>query len=96
MNSMIEIPENVPETAKLLKGVGASSWFYIEKLNSLKNTFRVIRYSMKGEIECDVKMINTSHHVLKLTKPYEITFVSHCGQCTIIQNNKTILLKDSE
>ena len=40
---------NIEENAQILKGIGASCWFYIEKE---KNAYRIKRYSEEGKIEC--------------------------------------------
>jgi len=84
------LPLNLPDTAQWLAGQGAGSWFYIEKTDIDKRHFKILRYSPNGELECN--RIYNSIMPLDITKPYQFSYLSHCALCTIIQNNKKIIL----
>ena len=82
---MINKPKNISKKAQLLKGVGASSWFEI----SLENEkYRIKRYCEEGELECS-RLFTSSPEGFEINNEYEFTYISHCKECTIFQNNKT-------
>lgn len=83
-------PDNLPETAQWLAGQGAGSWFYIEESGDKKHHFKIMRFSPKGELECN--RVYKSIMPLHITEPYRFSYLSHCALCTIIQNNKKIIL----
>ena len=79
-------PLNVPESSKFLRGVGESAWFYIEA-DSVDNEFIISRYTTEGKLECkNTFSLKTKGFIL--TEDFEMTYVSHCTKCTIIQNKK--------
>ena len=81
----MEKPKNISGKAQLLTGVGASSWFEIN-LENLR--YRIKRYSEEGELECS-RLFNVNREGFDINTKYEFTYISHCKECTIIQNNKT-------
>ena len=77
---------NIPEKAQWLSGtVGSGSWFFIF---FEKNQYRIQRFSPEGIIECD-RLFRVDDSTFDLHIDYKFTFLSHCKQCTIIQNNIT-------
>lgn len=80
----MEKPKNISGKAQLLTGVGASSWFEITKENS---AYRIKRYSEEGELECS-RIFSVDSDEFNIDTDYEFTYISHCKQCKIIQNNK--------
>ena len=80
-------PNNISKNAQLLTGIGASSWFEISKEG---DKFRIKRYSEEGELECS-RIFSTNSNEFDLYKKYEFTYISHCKQCKIIQDNKTFI-----
>ena len=85
---MKDRPKNISVSAQLLKGIGASSWFDITEE---KQGYRIIRYSENGEVECDSLFIISGEENFDINKRFEFTYISHCKECTIIQNNKKIV-----
>lgn len=83
-------PENLPSNVKWLSGEGAGSWFLIQGHN-INNLYEVYRYSPKGSVECTG--IFESNHCIDLDKDYSLTYPSHCEQVTVLQYDKTIILK---
>ncbi len=81
---MIKIPKNISKKAQLIEGVGASSWFTISKEKTL---YRIERYSLEGELECS-KTFRVEPKTFDINTKYRFTYLSHCKQCTIIQENK--------
>ena len=78
-------PANIEETAQLLKGIGASSWFTIK---SEGNLYRIERFSLEGELECS-RPFRTELDTFDINQEYQFTYISHCKECTILQNNQT-------
>jgi hypothetical protein len=75
--------DSIPIESQWLSGsVGSGSWFFIEKETS---NYRIIRYSPDGIIECR-GIFNTKKNGFEIGKPYRFTFLSHCKECAIIQN----------
>ena len=75
----------ISKKAQLIKGLGASSWFTI----SVEKTFyRIERFSEDGKLECS-RLFRAQPNTFDIELPYRFTYLSHCKQCTIIQNNKT-------
>ncbi len=79
-----QIPKNVPENAQWLTGVGAGSWFSLIMEN---NAYRIQRFSPEGEVECS--RLFTTEGDFDMNKKYQFTYISHCKECTIIQNEIT-------
>ena len=85
-------PLNIPESSKFLIGVGESAWFYLEVTDD-KNTFIISRYTTTGELECKSKFTLQTKG-FNLAEDFEMTYVSHCTKCTVIQSsNKYSFIK---
>ncbi|MDA9808288.1 hypothetical protein N9B89_02780 [Flavobacteriales bacterium] len=78
-------PENISEKAQLISGIGASSWFTIKQENEY---FRIERFSPDGELECS-RLFDVTPSSFDVKQPFEFTYLSHCKECTIIQNEVT-------
>ena len=78
-------PANIEETAQLLKGIGASSWFAIKSEGDL---YRIERFSADGELECS-RLFRENTNTFDINHKSEFTNISHCKECTIIQNEIT-------
>ncbi len=78
-------PQKISGKAQLIKGNGASSWFTIVEENEL---FRIERFSTDGELECS-RLFAVTPSSFDVKQPFEFTYLSHCKQCTIIQNEIT-------
>ena len=84
MKSKIHI--NIPKKAQWLSGtVGSGSWFSIAEEG---NKYRIQRFSPEGKLECD-RLFTTDNITFDLNIDYQFTFLSHCKECTIIQNEIT-------
>ena len=77
-------PANIEETDQLLKGIGASSWFTIISEGDL---YRIERFSPEGELECS-RLFRAEPNTFDINHEYEFTYISHCKECTILQNNQ--------
>ena len=78
-------PVNIKETAQLIKGIGASSWFTIKPEGNL---YRIERFSLEGELECS-RLFKAELDTFDINHEYKFTYISHCKECTILQNNQT-------
>ena len=85
-------PQNISHKAQLIKGMGASSWFTIAEENEL---FRIERFSPAGELECS-RLFKVSPQNFDIHQDYKFTYISHCKQCTIIQNELTYTFHTNE
>ena len=85
-------PENIEETAQLLIGIGASSWFHISKE---KENYRITRHSEKGKLECS-RIFTVNDSTFNINKPFKFAYISHCKECNILQNNKTYNFKTED
>lgn len=83
----------VPENATFLDGTGSRAWFCLEAFNA-KDTFIVSRYNSLGIM--DFKGVFKSSRNLDLATPYKFIYNSNCLYCTIIQNDKMIVLNRIE
>ena len=81
----MEIPKNISEKAQLIEGIGASSWFTIVAEEEL---YRVERFSPEGELECS-RLFRAEPNTFDINSAYAFTYLSHCKECTIIQNKLT-------
>ena len=77
-------PKKIPKNAQLIKGVGASSWFVIDKEKEL---YRIQRFSQEGILECS-RLFTSAPNTFDVDLPYDFTYISHCKECTIIQEGK--------
>mgnify|MGYP001480771109 CR=1 FL=1 len=80
----MKIPENISAKAQLVEGIGASSWFTIF---TEEEFFRIERFSLEGELECS-RLFKVEPNTFDIKSPYEFTYLSHCKECTVIQNKK--------
>ena len=85
-------PENIEETAQLLVGIGASSWFHISKE---EENYRIKRYSEEGIEECS-RIFTVNDSTFNINIPFKFTYISHCKECNILQNNKTYNFKTQD
>ena len=85
-------PKNIEETAQLLIGIGASSWFHILKEDE---NYRIKRYSEEGKEECS-RIFTVNDSTFNINKPFKFTYISHCKECTVLQNNKTYIFKTED
>jgi len=77
---------NIPGNAQWLSGtVGSGSWFSI---TDEKNKYRIKRFSPEGKLECD-RIFTVDSSTFDLHIDYKFTFLSHCKECAIIQNEIT-------
>ena len=80
----MKIPKNISKKAQLIEGVGASSWFTIV---IEKKLYRIERFSEKGLLECS-RLFKAEPNTFDINSPYKFTYISHCKECTIIQNKR--------
>tara|TARA_B100000768_G_C10985380_1_gene251630 strand:+ start:253 stop:531 length:279 start_codon:yes stop_codon:yes gene_type:complete len=74
---------NIPDKAQWLSGsVGSGSWFFI---SNEKSHYRIQRFSEEGKLECD-RLFTLDNNTFNIEIDYQFTFLSHCKECTIIQN----------
>ncbi len=85
-------PKNIEDTAQLLKGIGASSWFYISKE---EDKYRIKRYSKEGKEECS-RIFTVNDATFNINKKFIFTYISHCKECSILQNNKLYNFKTDD
>ena len=77
---------NIPEKAQWLSGsVGSGSWFFI---SAEKSHYCIQRFSPEGNLECD-RIFTVDKSDFDIEIDYQFTFLSHCKECTIIQNKIT-------
>jgi hypothetical protein len=81
----IEKPQNIDSSSQLIKGIGASSWFTI-KLEG--NLYKIERFSPEGELECS-RLFRAEPNTFDINHEHEFTYISHCKECTILQNDRT-------
>ena len=85
-------PKNIKEAAQLLKGIGASSWFCISQE---EKNYRITRHSEDGKEECS-RIFTVNDATFNIRKSFKFTYISHCKECTILQNNKTYIFKTKD
>lgn len=88
-----DIPHNLPSSAQWLAGEGAGSWFVMEIMK--KNQFTISRYNPVGKLECCGIFVEYQTANFNYNLPFIITYLSHCQQVTILQNNQIYLFKNS-
>ena len=76
--------DTIPEKAQWVGGIGAGSWFV---MTSEKKDFRIKRFSPEGILECS-RIFYVKNTEFNINKPYEFTYMSHCKECTIIQDEQ--------
>lgn len=79
-------PKNLTKKAKWLSGEGAGSWFEIFLDHG---AYRISRISPTGILECSGQF--KASELFTETDDWEMSYPSHCGLITVLQNNKRIL-----
>lgn len=79
-------PQNIPEDSKFLEGIGDSAWFNIEN-GPTDNEFLISRYSLKGLLECK-HLFTLKTEGFNIEEDFELTYVSHCTKCNVLQNKR--------
>lgn len=77
-------PENIPLQSQWLGGIGAGSWFYLEKL---QHTYWMSRFSEEGILECKGEFVLTDEG-FDILLDYQFTYLSHCEEFILIQHGK--------
>ena len=80
---MTQRPKNISNKAQLIKGIGASSWFTIDREG---DRYRIKRFSSEGELECS-RVFWSEPSTFDINSNFKFTYLSHCKECTILQNN---------
>ena len=75
----------IPEHAQWLGGIGAGTWFCIDRVEDDVDLFRIRRYGSEGLLECDTSF-KTSSSEFNIERAYSFTYISHCKICKILQN----------
>ena len=88
----MEIPKNISAKAQLIEGMGASSWFTIVKE---KDLYRIERFSLHGKLECS-SLFEAKPNTFDINAAYKFTYISHCKECTVFQNQLTFKFYKSE
>ena len=88
----MEVPKNISKKAQLIEGIGARSWFTIA---TEKDLYRIERFSPEGELECS-RLFKVKPNTFEINSTYEFTYLSHCKECTIIQNKLTFKFYTNE
>ena len=57
--------------------------------------YRIERFSPYGELECS-RLFDATPSSFDVNKPFEFTYLSHCKECTIIQNGLTYKFYSNE
>ena len=76
---------HIPKNSQWVSRVGLGSWFSIK---NEENNFRIERFSSDGELECS-RFFRVEPNTFDVNHEYEFTYISHCKECTILQNNQT-------
>ena len=82
-------PSNIPLNSKFLEGTGESAWFHIEPKGS-ENSYKITRYDVLGDAECQYTAVPDNDE-FTFEDSFEISYVSHCMKCTVIQNGKKFI-----
>lgn len=81
-----ELPNHIPTHSQWLPGQGIGAWFCID-VTSDRNRFNIKRFAPSGELDCDrLFEIEGNGLVFDIVKTYHFTYISHCSQCRILQN----------
>ena len=76
-------PNHISPKSQWLSGIGSGSWFNISKK---EKKYRIKRFSPEGNLECD-RVFFLKKKGFNIEEKFEFTYLSHCKECTIIQNN---------
>jgi hypothetical protein len=85
-----KLPQNLSVNAKWLSGEGCGSWFLIEIKES--NIF-ISRYNPEGKLECSGIFQQTQGVTIDLNSNYVFSYLSHCAEVNIIQDNQILKFK---
>lgn len=87
--------KDIPSKARWLGGEGAGSWFEIvlfnedaKEDNKLKSLYLITRFAPNSTIEC--KGIFTCNANFEVEKNYDLSYLSHCAEVNVKQENKNI------
>ncbi|MBK7311921.1 MAG: hypothetical protein IPI93_14390 [Sphingobacteriaceae bacterium] len=83
-------PSHLPNDIHWLSGEGCGSWFCIE---NVKSAFTISRYSPEGKLECKGIFEQVDGNHIKINESFEFTYLSHCAEVNIIQNNQNLKFK---
>ena len=76
---------HIPENFQWFSGIGAVPWLEIKKE---ENNFRIESFSSDGELECS-RIFTPQPNTFNINHEYKFTYISHCKECTILQNQIT-------
>ena len=80
-------PTHLPPNIHWLSGEGCGSWFHIEQ-NEIR--FVISRYSPEGKLECAGVFNQVSGLSFQINERFDFTYLSHCAEVNIIQNNQIL------
>ncbi len=80
---------NIPYDAQWLAGEGCGSWFSICAEN---DKIFITRYSPEGVAECFGEFKNISAAQFDPHEQFQVTYMSHCAQVSVIQAQAKIIL----
>jgi hypothetical protein len=73
----------VPEAALWLSGEAGGVWF---EITQNEKNYRIKRYSLEGELDCDRIFILSNSEPFDLNKPFVMAHTSHCALVRVNQN----------
>jgi hypothetical protein len=79
-----ERPQNVPEAAQWLGGIGAGAYFHVEVL---EDNFQISRWDLEGHLDCSREM-HCQTSGFDIQSDYQFDYPCHCAEANIIQNGK--------
>lgn len=83
-------PIHLPVNIHWLSGEGCGSWFHIEQN---EGNYAISRFSPEGKLECKGLFNQVSGNSINTKEKYEFTYLSHCAEVNIIQNNSNLKFK---
>lgn len=83
-------PNHLPIDLHWLSGEGCGSWFHIEQK---EDKFIISRFSAEGKAECKGIFNQISGSAIEINETFEFTYLSHCAEVNIIQNNQNLKFK---
>lgn len=87
-NNIVPMPDrpvNLPENIYWLSGEGCGSWFHIEAHDEY---YAISRFSPEGKLECAGLFEQVSGNAFKLKEKFAFTYLSHCAEVNILQENE--------
>lgn len=73
----------VPETAVWLSGEAGGVWFELQENGG---NYRIKRFSLDGELDCDRQFKLTNTEKFDLNEPFVMAHTSHCALVRVNQN----------